>query len=437
MRDRPHLQLVPEQVSRPDLRHARRRGVVVYRIRVDIDDARPAIWRRLDLRSNLTLDVLHQVLQVAFDWTDSHLHRFSIGGAAFAHDSQVFLGTYDEDDGLPAAETRLDETLAEPGDILNYLYDYGDNWELTLRLEEVLPAEKNCPAAIVVDGERAAPPEDCGHLVDAERLAQVVPDPALFEPERLNKNLADAHFVLREAGIDHRLVALVYRLTYSPAGGDLAQTALTLAGAKAIDAIDWEPQLRAHQWFLDRSEGGGIPLTAAGYLKPADVVEASKAVPAMDEWIGKSNREINCFPLLRFRESLQSTGLLRKNKGTLLLTKAGEAARRNNGKLVEHLASRLIPTSDDDFDLHATLLLLAYAAASPGLVVPFDKITALLAELGWRYPDGGVPDASALYRSTAWAVLKNVTDEPVTWKRGTVVSPAASALARKALGASD
>lgn len=251
MRERPHLRLVPESVSRPDLRHARRSGVVVYRVRVDIDDARPPIWRRLDLRSDLTLDLLHQVLQVAFDWT----------------------------------------------------------------------------------------------------------------------------------------------------------------------------------------EGGGIPLTAAGYLKPADVTEASKIVPAMNDWIGKSNREINCFPLLQFREAMQSMGLLRKNKGTLLLTKAGEAARRDNGKLVAHLASRLIPTSGEEFDVHTALLLLTYAAASPGVHVPFDRITALLAALGWRYPDGGVPNASVLYQSTAWAVLRNVTDEPVTWRQGNVASPAAAALARRALGA--
>lgn len=62
---RPYLRLVPEPVSRPDLRRARRRDVVVYRVRVHLDDSDPTIWRRLDLRSNLTLDLLHQVLQVA------------------------------------------------------------------------------------------------------------------------------------------------------------------------------------------------------------------------------------------------------------------------------------------------------------------------------------------------------------------------------------
>lgn len=441
MSSRPHLRLVPEPVTRPDLRRKRRRDVVVYRVRVDIDDATPPIWRRLDLRSNLTLDLLHQVLQVAFDWTDSHLHRFSLGGGAFDRDSQLFLCPYDvddsegDDDGVAAAATRLDETLTEPGDLLHYLYDYGDNWELTLRLEEVRPVETDCPAAVVVDGERAAPPEDCGHLVDAEQLAEVLPDPALFEPQRLNKGFGDAYFVLREAGVDVRLADLVHRLSFAPGGADLAATALALAGAQPVGTIDWAANLRGYQWFLDRATDGGIPLTSAGYLKPADVREASNVVPAMIDWIGQKSREVNCYPLLRFREGLQSMGLLRKSKGTLLLTRAGEAARSDTGKLVGHLAGRLIPKSGDDFEVQATLLFTAYAAVSSGTNAPFPTITALLAELGWRYPSGGTPDATILYHLPAQHVLLNVTDQPVARTRRNIVSPAAAALARKALGA--
>ena len=115
---------------------------------MDIDDADPPIWRRLDLRSDLPLDLVHQVLQVAFDWTDSHLHRFSLGGAAStgAVSSSSVRTTWREsdcrrDDGPPAAEMRLDETLSATGDVLHYLYDYGDNWELTIRLEQILPAD--------------------------------------------------------------------------------------------------------------------------------------------------------------------------------------------------------------------------------------------------------------------------------------------------------
>jgi len=438
--DRRHLRVVTDLESPPDLRHVRRRDVVVYRVRVDIDDADPPIWRRLDLRSDIELDLLHQVLQVAFDWTDSHLHRFSLGGGAFDRHSQLFLCPYDvddtdfDDDGVPAAETRLDETLSATGDVLHYLYDYGDNWELTIRLEQMLPADNGGPAAVVVDGERAAPPEDCGHLVDADSLAEVLPDPALFEPERVNKAFGGAYFVLREAGVDARLVDLVHQLSYTTHGDSLSEVALTLASeSPRLDAVDLPRYLRPVQWFLDRAKDGGISLTAAGYLKPADVEQASKVVPVMADWIGKNNREAHCYPLLRFRESLQDLGLLRKAKGTLLLTKAGQAAQRDVTALWEHLASRLIPKSGEKFQTQAALLTLAYAAASADAELPLGKIAALLTELGWRHGDGRSVTESALRHLPVYEVLTNLTDQPVTWRRRDAISPAAAALARSAL----
>jgi hypothetical protein len=147
----------------------------------------PPIWRRLEVRSDLTLDIVHRVLQAAFGWTDSHLWRFSLGGDPFSSSSQVFLcswdveeGEWDDEGGLPAAAIRLDEAVQVPGEILSYAYDYGDNWELTLRLENVLPAAAGMPSAVAVDGRRAAPPEDCGGRRTADELAEVLEDPSLF-----------------------------------------------------------------------------------------------------------------------------------------------------------------------------------------------------------------------------------------------------------------
>ncbi|MEE6177855.1 hypothetical protein [Mycobacterium sp. 050134] len=232
--------------------------------------------------------------------------------------------------------------------------------------------------------------------------------------------------------MDARLLDLVHRPTRAPYGDDLTMAALTLTGARPLVTI--ADNLRAYQWFLDRAKDGGIPLTAAGYLKPADVEEASKVVPVMNDWIGEHNREVQCYPLLRFREGMQWLGLLRKHKGTLLLTKAGVTAERDADRLWGHIAGRLIPKSDAKFEEQATLLMLAFAAASAGSRLPFDKITAMMAEFGWRYSDGRTISEAPLHQLPVHHVLSNVTDQPVTRARRDVVSPAAAALARSALG---
>lgn len=181
--------LEPVSVSRPSLRRPPRDEVLTYRLRVDLDHARPPIWRRLDVGSDLTLDVVHQVLQAAFAWTDSHLHRFALGGGPFDRHSELFLCPFDveegEDDGAAASDVRLDETLRHPGDVLRYVYDYGDSWELILRLEDVRGAGDRTPLATCVDGRRAAPPEDCGGITDAMDLGS---SPSAVNRRRLTRS---------------------------------------------------------------------------------------------------------------------------------------------------------------------------------------------------------------------------------------------------------
>lgn len=46
-------------------------------------DVRPPIWRRVSVAPDLTLRDLHHVLQVAFAWTDTHLHEFEIRGKRY------------------------------------------------------------------------------------------------------------------------------------------------------------------------------------------------------------------------------------------------------------------------------------------------------------------------------------------------------------------
>ncbi len=94
----------------------------------------------------------------------------------------------------------------------------------------------------------------------------------------------------------------------------------------------------------------------------------------------------------------------------------------------------MIPNSGEKFDAQATMLMLAFAAASAGSKLPFDKMTALLAELGWRYSDGRPISESSLHHLPVASVLINVTEQPVTGAERNILSPAAAALARRALG---
>lgn len=438
--------LLPDVFARrtqnPHLRGLRRGEPVLYRVHVGLREADPPIWRRLELRSDLGLDAVHEVLLAAYSWGGGHLHRFAVGGDCFDSTAEWFLCPFDvaegDDLGTPDHEVQLDEVLNAPGDVLHYVYDYGDEWDLVLRLEEVLPLEPGTPSARCTGGERAAPPEDCGGLREAEELADLLSDPAAFDAAEVNALLDQAAAV---AGLRPDLAELLHALRRSSVGADLLLRATLLGGSGDSPATsDLTRDLGAIQWFLDRAADGGIPLTAAGYLKPVEVEAAAAILPLAQGWPGKANREDQTTPVLRLRHALQGMRLVRKHRGHLVLTPAGRAAQVDPSALWEHLRLHLVGGDVSTVEVQGRLLTLLLLASGTD-PRPADRVAEALTALGWREP-GGQPVTT--YTATWFVqdvrtVLGNIGEpggsHPRVPRSRRPLSPTALALARAALRA--
>ena len=426
--------------QRPSLRKPRRSDPAILRMRVDLEYAKPPIWRRLDVRSDIGLDVFHQVLQGAFGWTDSHLHRFALGGGPFDRNSEQFLCPYDveegEDDGTPAKDVTLDETLSEPGDVLQYCYDYGDSWDLIIVLESVIPIVGSAPIAACIDGRRGAPPEDCGGLRTTADLAEVLEDPAQFDLDEINQALNDPYLQLRDNGTDPRLVEILNRLRYTPFGDNLVVRLTSLAQSRSeVSPAERSAALHPFLWFLDHVDGQGLPLTSAGYLRPDDVTALAAVIPTMADWIGTANRESHTYPVLSFRDSVQKLGLIRKYRGRLLLTKAGSSLRDNPDALWRYIAGRMPIGKADSMDVPAGLLTLAVVATDPAVRPPLGHIAEALSDLGWRHSDRSPVSADAVRSAMedTVRVLENITIGPRRWSERRAFSEVSAELARDAL----
>src|SRR5690606_13045460 len=128
-----------------------------YRMRVTLRDVRPKVWRLLDVPGDLSLEELHAVLQLAFGWTNSHLHAFDANGVRYEpRDEDV------EDQGLlpdsPLLLTKVAD-VAREGERLTYEYDFGDSWIHDVEIEQLLPSHERPKRPVCIDGARAAPPE--------------------------------------------------------------------------------------------------------------------------------------------------------------------------------------------------------------------------------------------------------------------------------------
>ena len=140
------------------------------------------------------LDEVHEILQVAFGWTECYLHQFGSRPRHHGPETEYYLCPYQVEEGepgVPEEEVRLDEVIADPGDTLCYLYDFGDNRGYVIRLEAVAPWDDTAPAAVCLDGRRDGPPEDCGGLGGYELISAAI-DPlnpdhsdAVIEFERM------------------------------------------------------------------------------------------------------------------------------------------------------------------------------------------------------------------------------------------------------------
>lgn len=453
---------VPGSSRRPSRLRSPRPDVVTYRVRVDLAGAKPAIWRRLELASDLTLDVLHEVLQAAMGWTDSHLHGFSSGGGLYDRDAERYLTDVDVEEGEVGTherDVRLDQVLRDVGDRLHYEYDFGDSWTHVLRLEAIEPRTDDAPRAVCTAGRRCCPPEDVGGIwtyndltaalegrepddeVDLDTYADWLPegfDPAAF-------SIDDVNAALRLALVPHSsadLPELVAGLLARSSGPGRTVLAQLVAGARLDDdaspsGSDAERAVRQYAWLLRRVGPDGLSLTSAGYLPPAVVAEAVHELGLDRTWIGAGNREHHTWPVLELRESAQALGLLRKYRGRLLLTAKGKAVADDAQALWRHVASRL-PVGRDDAERDAGTIALLLAAGEEDL--GWDVGTLLqttLASVGWA--DAGsrtlsVPAARQVAGPT-WDLLHRLGAVTASWPDGPtpVSTPEGRHLARAAL----
>jgi len=143
----------------------------IYQIKVTLQDSHPSIWRRIQVNSDINLGKLHEVLQIAMGWSNSHLYGFRVGLICYSEPDPHF-----PDDTIDGRDIRLDEIVIE-GDTFIYDYDFGDSWEHEIQIEKILSAEPGAHYPLCLAGERACPPEDCGGVPGYDYLLEALSDP--------------------------------------------------------------------------------------------------------------------------------------------------------------------------------------------------------------------------------------------------------------------
>lgn len=376
-----------------------------FRVRLDLHGAKPPVWRRLELPGDLTLPRLHDVIQTAMGWQDSHLHRFRTGRD---HRSPHFVTRIDFDEGDEGTledDIRLDQLVTEKGDELWYEYDFGDGWDHVLVVERVLadpPAVPTCTA-----GRMACPPEDCGGAGGYEELANWVRSG--YDDALLPYNFADSaqgrewlplewhpddfsveeiNEALRSAGaepvaVGDELTGLMNEMERY--GIRLLRDVLARPDSYGpTDVSDSEAArlTETYRTFLD-IVGDGLDLTAAGYLRPVVVEEVADRTGISGWWIGKANREDVTRPVADIRATARALGLVSVRKGRLSPTATARRWGSDPQALLRHIIGRL-PLGTQDAERQCGWMALASVGSGTMAQNWYDEVSNLMFGLGWR-----------------------------------------------------
>lgn len=71
----------------------------------------------------------------------------------------------------------ISDLLKDKGDRMIYRYDFGDNWEHAIELEELYTPQKGEEFRMYMDGERRCPPEDCGGVNGFYEMLKILNNP--------------------------------------------------------------------------------------------------------------------------------------------------------------------------------------------------------------------------------------------------------------------
>ena len=121
-------------------------------LRIELEDIKPLIWRRVATRTSMNLKAVHRVIQAAMGWLDYHLWEFE------ANKQKYGMLVPDEPEWNEriknAGTTRLSALLARGVREIGYVYDMGDNWHHRIIVEKLKAGEPGARYPQFLGGER-------------------------------------------------------------------------------------------------------------------------------------------------------------------------------------------------------------------------------------------------------------------------------------------
>jgi hypothetical protein len=153
--------------------------VKIFQFKVQLEEINPIIWRRIQVASSYSFWDLHVSIQDAMGWNDSHLHKFRIENPVSKKEEQIGIPEDELDNKIIAGwKESINNWFNLNNKTALYIYDFGDNWIHSIKLEEILPFDENIKYPRCIGGERACPPDDVGGVSGYYEFVEIMKNPS-------------------------------------------------------------------------------------------------------------------------------------------------------------------------------------------------------------------------------------------------------------------
>lgn len=167
---------------------------MIYELKITLSDVGVSVWRVVQIQKGSDFHDLHDLIQVAFEWENSHLYEYRVdvsNGKKIEHveitDQEIDIDTTFmpvEIETHKLHETTLSHWFKKPKDKITYTYDFGDNWEHEIELIQEIEADKNVEYPRCIKAKNYAPPEDSRFeiiqgeidLIAGTKVNKIIPD---------------------------------------------------------------------------------------------------------------------------------------------------------------------------------------------------------------------------------------------------------------------
>jgi len=180
----------------------------IYQFYAELMDYKPKIWRRFQVPNNITMARLGYILMSMFEMQASHLFCFDVPielnfreymkGRCTSEEFEKMFGEGSKSSGpknwhfelitdetidcrsgedekmFEASQYKIKDAVSDPNGQMNFNYDYGDDWNVRLVLENVI-VDKELPGKElprILGGAGYGIIEDCGGTSGLEELAR-------------------------------------------------------------------------------------------------------------------------------------------------------------------------------------------------------------------------------------------------------------------------